>query len=505
MYLDKGLVWLWVLSGIAIVNSAVNGYDGSMMNGLQSLSQWQDYFQHPTGGTLGLVNAMLQAGGVCAVPLSAHLTDWFGRKLSIAIGCVIIIVGVIMQTAASNIHIFTGARFIIGFGLAISSNAAPILVAELAHPKFRGKITGLYNTSWAFGSIMAAWITYGTQSIPGNASWRIPSALQGAATVFLLICLPMMPESPRWLVGHGRNDEARRILSKLHANGNDNDPLVELEMTEIEEAIRYQKDHERRSWLELVATRGNRYRMFIGITVGLFSQWSGNGLLSYYLFQVLDNIGITASKTQLLINGAGTIWGYLMALTGAMLTDRVNRRTQFLGSTIGIMVSWTILTGLTGAFNNGSNHAGIGVIIMIFAYSSAYGLAWTPLTALHPIEIMPYNIRAKGLAVSAMAVNIALFFNSYVNPIGIASWGWKFYLVYVVWIPFEILTIYLFYPETRGRTLEELAVIFDGEAAKVAGNADDINADGIEVLEARAAGYAAEMREEDQKGDIEKS
>jgi len=169
------------------------------------------------------------------------------------------------------------------------------------------------------------------------------------------------------------------------------------------------------------------------------------------------------------------------------------------------MVSWTILTGLTGAFNNGSTHAGIGVIIMIFAYSSAYGLAWTPLTALHPIEIMPYNIRAKGLAVSAMAVNIALFFNSYVNPIGIASWGWKFYLVYVAWIPIEILVIYFFYKETRGRTLEELAVIFDGEAAKVAGNADDINADGVEVLEARAAGYAAEMREEDQKVDIEKS
>jgi len=376
-----------------------------------------------------------------------------------------------VQACSTNIHMFTGARFLIGYGLSISGNAAPIIVAELAHPRFRGTITGLYNTQWAFGSIMAAWVTYGTFTINSSAAWRIPSGVQAAPSVLLLICLPFMPESPRWLVAKGRADQARQVLGRLHGNGDLHAPLVNLEMEEIEEAIRFQKEHEKGSWLELVATPGNRYRIFLGVTVGLFSQWSGNGLISYYLYAVLDNIGVTSAKTQLLINGGLAIFSWILANTGAFITDRMNRRPQFLASTIGMMISFAVFTACTGVYQNtGSSGAGVGVVVMIFLYSASYSLAWTALTALYPVEILPYNIRAKGMAVSALAINLALFFNSYVNPIGLLAIGWKFYLVYCAWIPVEVLIIYFFYKETKGRTLEELAVVFDGEVAAVAGN-----------------------------------
>ncbi|KZO96549.1 general substrate transporter [Calocera viscosa TUFC12733] len=468
---STGIIMLWLLSGIAIINSCVNGYDGSMMNGMQSLYQWQSYFNTPDGPTLGLLNAIFNAGGTVGVFFAPFVTDRLGRRWGIAIGSAIILVGVILQSAAQSIHQFIGGRFVIGYGLAISSNAAPILVAELAHPHFRGTITGLYNTQWALGSIIAAWVTFGTFSIDGQAAWRIPSAVQAAPSVILLIFLPLMPESPRWLVDKGKADQARAILGKLHGNGNPQDPLVNLEMEEIEEAIRFEREHEKVSYLELVATPGNRYRMFLGITVGLFSQWSGNGLISYYLFKVLDNIGITDSKTQLLINGGLSIYSWILANTGAFITDRMNRRPQFLASTIGMMLSFAALTAATGVYNeHGNAAAGIAVIVLIFVYSAAYSLAWTALTCLYPTEIMPYHIRAKGLAVSSLAVNLALFFNSYVNPIGLDNIGWKYYFVYVAWLPVEVITIFFFYKETKGRTLEELAVIFDGEAAAVHGN-----------------------------------
>lgn len=169
--------------------------------------------------------------------------------------------------------------------------------------------------------------------------------------------------------------------------------------------------------------------MFLGITVGLFSQWSGNGLISYYLFKVLDNIGVTSSKTQLLINGGLAIYSWILANSGAFITDRVNRRPQFLASTSSMAISFICLTICTAVYNNTLNSgAGVGVIVFIFVYSAAYSLAWTPLTTLYPVEIMPYNIRAKGMAVSGLAVNLALFFNSYVNPIGLDNVGWKFYV-----------------------------------------------------------------------------
>lgn len=215
----------------------------------------------------------MQAGGTVGVVFAPYATDLIGRRLGIAVGSFIILIGVIVQACSLNIHMFIGARFVIGFGLSISSNSAPILVAELAHPKFRGTITGLYNTQWfvaitvsdvwicshefcrAFGSIMAAWITYGTFSINSDAAWRIPSALQAAPSVLLLIFLPLMPESPRWLVDKGKADKARAILGRLHGNGNIHDPLVNLEMQEIEEAIRFERENEKVSWFELIATR----------------------------------------------------------------------------------------------------------------------------------------------------------------------------------------------------------------------------------------------------------
>jgi len=459
---------LWLLSGIAIINSCVNGYDGSMMNGMQSLEQWQTYFNYPDGPTLGLLNAIFNAGGTVGVFFAPFITDKLGRRLGIAIGSVIILVGVVVQSAASNIHMFIGGRFVIGYGLAISGNAAPILVAELAHPDFRGTITGLYNTQWALGSIIAAWVTFGTLNISGAASWRIPSAVQAGPSVILLIFLPFMPESPRWLVAKGKPERARGILGKLHGNGNINDPLVNMEMAEIEEALEFERQNTNVTWLELVGTPGNRYRMFLGITVGLFSQWSGNGLISYYLFKVLDNIGITDSKTQLLINGGLSIFSWILANSGAFITDRLKRRPQFLASTIAMTICFAALTACTGVYTNtGAPAAGIAVIVFIFLYSAAYSLAWTPLTVLYPTEIMPYHIRAKGLAVSSLAVNLALFFNSYVNPIGMDNLGYKYYFVYIAWLPVEVLVIYFFYKETKGRTLEELAVVFDGQVAEV--------------------------------------
>jgi len=464
---------LWFLSGIAIINSCVNGYDGSMMNGMQSLSQWQTSFNHPVGSELGLLNAIFNAGGTCSILVAPFITDKVGRKLGIAIGSTIILIGVILQACSQNVKMFTGARFLVGFGLGISSNSAPILVAELAHPAYRGKITGLYNTQWSLGAIIAAGVTYGTFNIKGAAAWRVPSALQGLFSAILLVFLPFMPESPRWLVDKGRADEARAILGRLHGDGDPNHPLVNLEMQEIEEAIQFEREHQSVSWFELVATSGNRYRMFLGICVGLFSQWSGNGLVSYYLSKILNNIGITDSKKQLQLNLGKECMSWVIANSGALITDRLNRRPQFIIATAGMMITFAGLTGFTGAYNTvaqGNHGVGTGALVFIFLYGVPYGFGWTPLTVLYPTEIMPYHIRAKGLAISTLAVNLALFFNSYINPIGMKAIGWKFYLVYCAWLPVELLVIIFFFKETKGRTLEELAVVFDGEVAAVEGN-----------------------------------
>jgi len=111
--------------------------------------------------------------------------------------------------------------------------------------------------------------------------------------------------------------------------------------------------------------------------------------------------------------------------------------------------------------------AGNTVIAMLVLYGAAYSIAWSGLLVAYAVEIVPYTLRAKGLAIMFFCVNAALFFNNYVNPVALQPIRWKYYIVYDCWLLVELFTVFFFYPETNGTTLEEMAKIFDGDAAAV--------------------------------------
>ena len=115
----------------------------------------------------------------------------------------------------------------------------------------------------------------------------------------------------------------------------------------------------------------------------------------------------------------------------------------------------------------GNQAAGNAVIAMLVLFGASYSLAWSGLLVAYAVEICPYYLRSKGLAIMFFCVNAALFFNNYVNPVALEAISWKYYIVYDVWILFELITVYFFYPETKGPTLEEMAKIFDGDKAAV--------------------------------------
>ncbi|KAH7916624.1 general substrate transporter [Hygrophoropsis aurantiaca] len=397
------------------------------------------------------------------------------------------VIATIIQTASQSINMFIGARFLIGFGLTFASNAAPLLVTEIAFPSHRAQSTALYNTMYFLGSIIAAWTTFGTFNIRSSWAWRAPSALQGLPAVIQIGLLWFVPESPRWLIGKGREEEARRTLAYYHADGNEQDPLVEYEFEEIKTAISLDRDVSANiGWTSLVRTRGNRRRLRVMIAIAFFSQWSGNGLTSYYLNKVFDDIGITNPTTQLLVNGILSIWSLVVGLTGSLLCDKAGRRTIFLTSAIGMIVFWALQTACFAVDSQTGNiTAGHAVIVMIFLYQGFYGCAFVPLNVAYAVEILPFSIRAKGFTVFSFTISVSLIFNQYVNPIALAAIGWKYYLVYLFWLCFEAVFIYIYVVETKNRTLEETAAIFDGDetVAQISGNAAITSGTGNEKME----------------------
>lgn len=144
-----------------------------------------------------------------------------GRKIPIAIGCVIMCIGGLVSTFATNRNIYLAGRLILGFGNSPAQMCSPILLTEIAHPQHRGTITAIYNCLWNLGSLAVAWVSWGTAQAPNNWSWRSITFLQIVPSLIQLAFLFWIPESPRWLMNKDRHPEALSILAYYHANGDD--------------------------------------------------------------------------------------------------------------------------------------------------------------------------------------------------------------------------------------------------------------------------------------------
>jgi hypothetical protein len=142
---------------------------------------------------------------------------------------------------------------------------------------------------------------FGTFRIDNNWSWRIPSLLQGIVPVIQLCTIWFVPESPRWLVAHGREDQAAAIITKYHCGGDAADPLLAWEMAEIKTVIEAEEQANRNDWKVLFTDKGNLRRLRIIVPLAFFSQWSGNGLVSYYLTLILSSKSVVSVKYMRLL------------------------------------------------------------------------------------------------------------------------------------------------------------------------------------------------------------
>ncbi|KAE9374970.1 general substrate transporter [Stipitochalara longipes BDJ] len=445
-----------------LVVCATNGFDGSLLNGLQAVPSWQTTFHHPKGALLGFMSASYPLGAILSTPFSAPISDRLGRRWSILIGSIIMIVGVVMQTAAHAFPLFVVGRIVVGFGITLALTAGPVLISELAHPRDRVLFTSLYNTSYYFGALIAAWITYGTYAMKSQWAWRLPTLFQAGPAVLQILFIWLLPESPRWLIYKDRGQEALEILIKYHGNGDVNDELAQAEFAEINLTLSHEKEVRSKGLKLFIASPGNRRRLLILVTLGIAGQWSGNGLVTYYLSKILTSIGITGSGHQTLINGAITTTNYATALIAAAMTTRIGRRYMFIGGGTFMWLCFVALTTCIAVYatthSTAAGHAALG---FIFIYYTAYNITLNPLFYLYPSEILPFRMRAMGFSILVFTNKCALFFNQFVNPIGLDALGWKYYLVYVGWILVEIGIFFFFYPETLGHTLEQSGDIFD--------------------------------------------
>lgn len=197
------------------------------------------------------------------------------------------------------------------------------------------------------------------------------------------------------------------------------------------------------------------------------------GILSYYLAPILGSIGIKNTMDQASLNLGLQTWNLFLSGMGSLASERYGRRLLWLLSTIFMLVFLAVITTLTGLYSEkGISSAGVAVIPMLFLFYAAYDIAYAALFFAYPAEILPFELRAKGLAVTLLADSIGAFTNQYANPVAFSKMQWRYYCVFLGFLSFFLFSVYFFFPETKGRTLEEVSQIFHKRTSTGQGGED---------------------------------
>jgi sugar porter (SP) family MFS transporter len=463
-FFTPGFIKLYFAIFIAYLNSAINGYDLSLMGGLYVEIPFQAVFGPFDTNQDALLFALLQIGSISGCFFVGFTCDYFGRKIGMQFGSLCIIVGTVLEVSTQSQAVFMFGRFLIGFGVIFVTTAAPTYVVEVSHPAFRGRATAFYNTGWNVGAVPAAALVYGFSYVDTNVAWQVPAGLQGVFSLIVFLGCFFIPESPRWMIAKGKTDQAIKFLTKYHASGEEGSEIVQLQLAEIQDALADEKAQKTGTYISFLTTSANRYRLLLLVCVSFFSQYAGNWLAGYFETQIETYFGITDNHSVLLFNCITSIISWLASLLGTYFVDKLGRRFLLFWGSVSYALSYLLMLICLAIYNDGANiAAGIGAFILLNIFAICYSLTWTPLNALYPVEVLAYGLRARGMALTQLMINVANVFQSYVLANGLSAYTWKFFSFYLVFNTMAAVVVYFFFPETKGRTLEELDEIFNSK------------------------------------------
>ncbi|KAF9552160.1 general substrate transporter [Agrocybe pediades] len=454
------------------------GYDTGVGGGVVSSKVFQNHFGF-IGNTKKVndissnVVSVLQAGAFFGALGSAPISSRIGRRYTLLAFSLIFVVGAILTTIAGNLAEIYAGRVISGIGIGAISAVAPAYVSECSPKEVRGRITGLFQIMVALGVMISYFVNYGVgiHILSGPRIWRIPFGFQLVPAGIMCIGLLTVKESPRWLASVDRNEEAIANLAYLRRDS-PGSPAILHEMAEIEAAIAEERAARQGLGLkEAFFGKGNFIRFVIAFTIFFLQQWAGQNSVNYYAPQIFASIGYTGTRNSLLASG---VYGVVKLVATFLFVffgvEWLGRKISLFISAMGMGTLFFIIGAILKTHPPPATSSTDVIITpppssqamaaMLYIYVCFYSMGWGPLPWVYVSDIFPTRTRHYGLALASSSQWLWNFVVSKVTPDIQSALGYKMFLMFAAINIGGMGVFSLLIPETKGRSLEEMDVIF---------------------------------------------
>ncbi|KAK9462154.1 general substrate transporter [Lipomyces oligophaga] len=501
------------------------GYDQGVTGGLLTLETFITTFpemdttsdslsestQSHNSTIQGTVVALYEIGCMFGALTCIYLGDKIGRRKTIFYGAAVMTVGAVIQASSFSVAQLIVGRIVTGYGNGYITATVPTWQAECARPEMRGPLVIISSFLVTAGIAFSYWIDLGFYFVESEANWRFPMAFQILFTLILMATVLDLPESPRWLIKQDRLSDAASVFIDLAGLGEQdvNNPIVQAQIAEIRATLTEESKH--KNW-DVFNNKNDRnlHRALLGIGIQFLQQIAGINVVIYYASYIYEHsIGLSPLNSKILAAVAGTEYS-LVTLTGYWTIERIGRRAPYYWCSIFMSIVLGAIAAAVYYADKSNTQAGIAAAVLVFVYLTIFAIGWANGPWLYPAEITPLGIRAAANGLSTASNWITNFMVVMITPIAMNSIGAYSYVIWAACNLFINAPItYIFYPETKGRSLEEIDKIFEkcerNKPWQVVQIARDLPRGHLDILELNPVDITlAEKNEVEQVENIEK-
>jgi len=436
-------VKFYLVAAIASLGGLLFGYDTGVISGALPFIK-QDFALDPT--MQGVATAAVLVGATLGAAAAGVLSDKLGRKRVILAVALLFVLGALGSALAPTLTTLLAARTVVGVAIGVASMLTPLYLAEISPKEQRGAIVSLNQFCITFGILVSYLADYALTGVAGNWRWMLGLGCVPGAILFLGMLT--LPESPRWLAGQGRNDEARAALKRTRALDD-----VEEELADLRTDLR-REDGGIAPWSALVDARG-RKPLIIGVALAVFQQVTGINTVIYYAPTIFQSAGLSSASVSILATAGVGLVNVIMTVVAMRLLDRAGRRALLLVGLAGMIVMLLVLAG--GFALGGKGAVAYITVASVALYVGFFAIGLGPVFWLLISEIFPLSVRGRGMSVATVSNWGSNFVVTLVFPGVVAALGSAMaFLIFAVLSVGAWMFTYVMVPETKGRSLEQI-------------------------------------------------